>query len=258
MTEHILVGRGKEIARHPAEAFRRHLESALETRSPRLAFMTREHHLVRDRVVTEIPRVGTALAPELIAEKTGLELGQVAAILDDLESHLFFLVRNRQGEVSWAFPVTSEPTSHRLELSTGETTYAAWAEDAVPTPFVQGCLRNESVSATLRSRCARSGRSLTMKVDGLGDIQVLERGASPLLFEPQIDWERFRKPNIIDDFWRNSLFFWSEDEARAFRNENRQVDGTYLDMAQAGLACRVGQASLFDIDMSTGKPRRPW
>jgi hypothetical protein len=37
-------------------------------------------------------------------------------------------------------------------------------------------------------------------VDGLGDIRVHEPGASPLLFEPQIDWERFRKPNIIDDF----------------------------------------------------------
>ena len=125
MSEHILVGRGKEILRHPAEAFRQHLEAALETRSPRLAFMTREHHQVRDAVVTEIPRVGRPLAPELIAEKTGLALARVAPILDDLESHLFFLVRNRQGAVSWAFPVTSDPTSHRLDLSTGETTYAA-------------------------------------------------------------------------------------------------------------------------------------
>jgi hypothetical protein len=39
--------------------------------------------------------------------------------------------------------------------------------------------------------------------------------------------------------------------------ENEQVDGTYLDMAQAGFAARVGQASLFDIDMDTGRPRRP-
>jgi hypothetical protein len=53
------------------------------------------------------------------------------------------------------------------------------------------------------------------------------------------------------------VFFWSEDEARAFREESAQVDGIYLDMAQAGFATRVGQASLFDIDMDTGRPRRP-
>jgi hypothetical protein len=53
------------------------------------------------------------------------------------------------------------------------------------------------------------------------------------------------------------VFFWSEEEARAYRRENRQVDGIYLDMAQAGFATRVGQASLFDIDMETRRPRRP-
>jgi hypothetical protein len=61
-------------------------------------------------------------------------------------------------------------------------------------------LRNEAVSAILRSRCARSGRNLTLEVDGLGDVRVLEPGAAPLLFEPDVDWEHFRKRNIIDDF----------------------------------------------------------
>jgi hypothetical protein len=65
---------------------------------------------------------------------------------------------------------------------------------------VQGCLRDAPVSATLRTRCARSGRSLTLEVDGLGDVRVLSSGASPLLFEPEVDWEHFRKPNILDDF----------------------------------------------------------
>jgi hypothetical protein len=125
MAETILVGRGEEIRRHSAEAFRRHVEAALETRSPRLAFMTREHHLVRDEVVRGIPRVGRPIAPEAIAGKTGLPRERVASVLDDLESHLFFLVRNEEGAVSWAFPVTSEPTPHRLDLSTGESTYAA-------------------------------------------------------------------------------------------------------------------------------------
>jgi hypothetical protein len=52
------------------------------------------------------------------------------------------------------------------------------------------------------------------------------------------------------------VFFWSEDEARRHREETRPVDGIYLTMSQASYVTRVGQASLFDIDMRTGKPRR--
>jgi hypothetical protein len=65
---------------------------------------------------------------------------------------------------------------------------------------VQGCLRNESIAATIRTRCARTGRELTLDVDAEGDVAVGEKGASPLLFEPEIDWERFVKPHILDDF----------------------------------------------------------
>jgi hypothetical protein len=110
---------------HSVEAFRAHLEAALRTRSPRLAFMSPAHHLVRDAAVRGLPRAGKALSPEAIAEKTGLALDRVGAILDELEAHLFFLVRDRSGHVSWAFPVTSEPTPHRLLFSTGESIYAA-------------------------------------------------------------------------------------------------------------------------------------
>jgi hypothetical protein len=65
---------------------------------------------------------------------------------------------------------------------------------------VQGCLRNEPIAATLRTRCARTGRGLTLDVDVEGDVSVREKEASPLLFEPEIDWERFEKPHILDDF----------------------------------------------------------
>ncbi len=52
------------------------------------------------------------------------------------------------------------------------------------------------------------------------------------------------------------MFFWSEDEARAHRRENVSIDGIYLTMPQASYVTRVGQASLFDIDLQTKKPRR--
>jgi hypothetical protein len=52
------------------------------------------------------------------------------------------------------------------------------------------------------------------------------------------------------------VFFWSEEEARAHRREKSPIDGIYLTMAQASYVTRVGQASLFDIDLATRRPRR--
>jgi hypothetical protein len=49
----------------------------------------------------------------------------VKGILDELERNLFFLVRNAQGAVSWAYPVTVEPTPHQLRFHSGERLYAA-------------------------------------------------------------------------------------------------------------------------------------
>jgi hypothetical protein len=124
-TDDILVGRGDQILTHSFDTLRRHLEEAQHHRSPRLSFMTHQHHRVRDFVVTELPRLGHALSPEHISAKTSLSLDLVSDILDELEANRFFLVRDRNGRVSWAFPVTSERTPHGLELSTGESIYAA-------------------------------------------------------------------------------------------------------------------------------------
>ena len=70
----------------------------------------------------------------------------------------------------------------------------------MPTPFVQGCLTGEALGASIRTECAHCGRSLHLEMNELGQPSVLESDAAPLLFEPEIDWETFRKPNIIDDF----------------------------------------------------------
>jgi len=91
----------------------------------RLAFMTPQHHAVRNFVVQELPRRGAPLSSTQIARSLGLDVKAVNRLLDDLEKHLFFLVRNGRGEVSWAFPVTSDQTPHRLRFSTGERIFGA-------------------------------------------------------------------------------------------------------------------------------------
>ncbi len=87
--------------------------------------MTEEHHRIRDFVVVELPRFGAAIPSERIAEGTGIPRGRVETILTELEERRFFLVRDDDRRVSWAFPVTSERTPHRLLLSTGESIHAA-------------------------------------------------------------------------------------------------------------------------------------
>lgn len=84
-------------------------------------FLTPQHRAVRNFAVRELPRNhGRPLPPPGIARALGLDLRRVDRLLDDLEKNLFFLVRDRRGEVSWAFPVTSDRTPHRLRFSTGE------------------------------------------------------------------------------------------------------------------------------------------
>ena len=60
------------------------------------------------------------MPPKRIAAALHLSLSRVVGVLDDLERHLFFVVRDAFGEVTWAFPMTVARTPHRLRFSTGE------------------------------------------------------------------------------------------------------------------------------------------
>jgi hypothetical protein len=89
-----------------------------------LAFMSRDHHRVRDLAVTELPRLAEPLSPTLLARRLDLPVERVTAILDELERRLTFVVRNEDGAVSWAYPVTVDETPHHATLSTGEEAYS--------------------------------------------------------------------------------------------------------------------------------------
>jgi hypothetical protein len=125
MDECILIGRGREIVSIPREQWEEQLRQAPARIRPRLSFMTRNHHRVRYFVVRELPRSGGPISPEFIAAALKLTLARVNAILEELEARLFFLVRDKRGHVSWAFPVTVEKTPHKLKFSSGESVFAA-------------------------------------------------------------------------------------------------------------------------------------
>ena len=125
MRNTILLARGRQITELPQEQWAKHLDEAPEHGEVRRSFMSEAHHLVRYFVVRELPYIGRPIEPALISEELKLPLAEVNTILDDLEQNLFFLVRNKQGAVSWAYPVTVDKTPHHLTFDTGEQLYAA-------------------------------------------------------------------------------------------------------------------------------------
>ena len=122
----LLLGSGGTINRVPDTGLKAVLAKLPESIAARLAFMTPEHHLVRNFAVRELPyENGRPIKLDRLAATLGLPIARVHAIVEDLERHLFFLVRNEGGEISWAFPVTTERTPHRLKFSTGERPHGA-------------------------------------------------------------------------------------------------------------------------------------
>jgi hypothetical protein len=125
MAETILIGRGRKITESPRAVWEGHLSEIPKHADERLGFMSEDHHRVRYFAVEELPRVGKPLEPEYISQKLDLTVKQVISILEDLEKHLTFLVRDEAGAVAWAYPVTVERTPHVVTFRSGERLYGA-------------------------------------------------------------------------------------------------------------------------------------
>ena len=65
---------------------------------------------------------------------------------------------------------------------------------------MQGRLRQDHLTVTIETVCAHSGRPMTITIDSDMKFSVLDKGAEPLVFMPQVDWETFAEPNIIDAY----------------------------------------------------------
>jgi hypothetical protein len=125
MEEKILLGRDRKIVEIPRSLWEQHLAQIPQHSQDRLNFMTEAHHRIRYFVVKELVNRQAPIEPEFISEALEMPLKQVNFILEELEHKLFFLVRNEQGAVAWAYPVTVEATPHRLIFNSGERLYGA-------------------------------------------------------------------------------------------------------------------------------------
>ena len=125
MKNNLLVGIWRYIFPVPSAIWQRQVEQSAKQARAGLAFMSPDHHRVRNLVVRELPRLGKPILPEQIARELDLDERRVVGLLDDLEKHMTFLFRNAQGAVVWAYPVTVEKTPHRVTFDTGDQGYAA-------------------------------------------------------------------------------------------------------------------------------------
>ena len=121
----ILLGRDQRILEVPEEPWNQHLTQIPQKSQARLSFMTEAHHQIRYFVVKELAGRQKPIEAGLISEELNIPLEVVKSMLEELESRLFFLVRDEEGAVAWAYPVTVETTPHKLHFSSGERLYGA-------------------------------------------------------------------------------------------------------------------------------------
>jgi len=61
-------------------------------------------------------------------------------------------------------------------------------------------LRREHLEANLVTECAHCHTALGLAISSDLTIDVLTRGADPIVFLPEVDWNRFNEPNILDAY----------------------------------------------------------
>jgi hypothetical protein len=66
-------------------------------------------------------------------------------------------------------------------------------------PFVQGHLRNESLTVTISTSCEQSSRPIEIAIDTDLSFRVVE-GEDPVIFVPLVDFEEVEDPSITDVF----------------------------------------------------------
>ena len=72
--------------------------------------------------------------------------------------------------------------------------------DAFATPFVQGRLRGESLSVTVKTECAHCSQPMHIEIDSDLNYQAQGEGCEPIAFVPDVNLHELEDPNIIEAF----------------------------------------------------------
>ena len=125
MPEWMMAGVWRHMLRLPDQLGWKRVRQLGERAREVVGEVSPQHRAVHHFVVRELPRFGRPMPPEHIADGLELPVARVTEILAELEARKGFLFRDEDGAVVWAYPVTAEPTPHRIRFKSGETLYAA-------------------------------------------------------------------------------------------------------------------------------------
>jgi hypothetical protein len=123
--DRVLLGVKHRMVRIPWFLFGRVLRREAAKTKKVLGGLDEEHRRLHHFVVKNLPNLARPMTPGYIAEHLNLDKARVIQILDELERRLIFLFRPGGQDVVWAYPLTVEPTPHRLAFSSGERIRAA-------------------------------------------------------------------------------------------------------------------------------------
>ena len=121
----VLLGFKRSMVPIPCFLFTRVLPRAARKTKRVLGGLDDEHRRVHHFAVKELPSLARPMPPDFVADGLGLAEERVIEILDELERRLIFLFRPGGRDVVWAYPITAEPTPHRVAFSSGERVWAA-------------------------------------------------------------------------------------------------------------------------------------
>ena len=68
------------------------------------------------------------------------------------------------------------------------------------TPFVQGRLREEALSVTIKTECRHCAKPIVIEMDSELNYKLLEGPVNPLVFVPFVDFDKLAERSIIDAF----------------------------------------------------------
>ena len=121
----VILGLGYRMLPIPWFIFKRLLQRASKKTRRILGNLDEEHRRVHHFIVRTLPDLGRPMPPDYIADHLGLDKNRVIRILDELERRLIYVFRSGGQDVVWAYPITVEPTPHRVQYSSGQAIWAA-------------------------------------------------------------------------------------------------------------------------------------
>lgn len=243
--DNVLIGLKDDLVTIPFSDVKSEMKKGLKKAEDRVKLFSEEKRKIHHFIVKNLPILREPISPDLISQELQIPLNSVIKIVTELEEGKTFIYRNNSENINWAYPVTVDTTPHKIYFSTGEQVNAAWAIDSIATPFVQGRLRDRETSFIIKTECSISGQPMQIEIDDHLKIKHVEEGADPHIFVPSIDLSTTKEPNIIDIFWRRSVFFWSEEHIKAHRSKNVDIMGPYFTLEQSIAITPDSQGALF-------------